>query len=177
MDACAWVVHGARAGRVGTVGRARVLGMPASKADAGWIAKGLLVGSPQQVIDGIMAHREVLGADRFVGQLDPGLPEDLADGSLELCLTEVLPVIETETRAPGIARRRPSHDEDPRPAPHHPLCRRRTSVSPSARVTAGRAAPPPPPGPVPVAPAEGGLAGRSRARSTARTWAAGYVAA
>ncbi|CAM5702445.1 LLM class flavin-dependent oxidoreductase [Streptomyces canarius] len=81
-----------------TVGRG-VFGMPRQVYDP-WIAKGLLVGSPQQVIDGIMAHREVLGADRFVGQLDPGLPEDLADGSLELCLTEVLPVIETETRAP-----------------------------------------------------------------------------
>lgn len=77
---------------------------------------------------------------------------------------------------PGSRRRRASHDEDPRPAPHHLPCGRRTSVSPSARVTAGCAAPPGP-GTVPVASGEGGGAGRSRARSTARTWAAGYVAA
>ncbi|MFF4692542.1 LLM class flavin-dependent oxidoreductase [Streptomyces sp. NPDC001307] len=81
-------------------------GMPRHVYDQ-WIAKGLLVGSPQQVVDGIMAHREVLGADRFVGQFDPGLPEDLADSSLELFLTEVLPVIKAETRAPGTAAAEP----------------------------------------------------------------------
>jgi alkanesulfonate monooxygenase SsuD/methylene tetrahydromethanopterin reductase-like flavin-dependent oxidoreductase (luciferase family) len=74
-------------------------GMPRQVYDQ-WIASGLLVGSPQQVIDGIMTHREVLGADRFVGQFDPGLPENLADRNLELFLTEVLPVIKAETRTP-----------------------------------------------------------------------------
>ncbi|PUB27659.1 alkanesulfonate monooxygenase SsuD/methylene tetrahydromethanopterin reductase-like flavin-dependent oxidoreductase (luciferase family) [Promicromonospora sp. AC04] len=72
-------------------------GMPRHVYDQ-WIANGLLVGSPQQIIDGIMTHRELLGVDRFVGQFDPGMPESLADGSLELYLTEVLPVIKAETR-------------------------------------------------------------------------------
>ncbi|WP_292830906.1 LLM class flavin-dependent oxidoreductase [Microbacterium sp.] len=73
-------------------------GMPRHVYDQ-WVAAGLLVGSPQQIIDGILTHREVLGSDRFVGQFDPGMPEAAADASLELFLTEVLPVIKAETRA------------------------------------------------------------------------------
>jgi alkanesulfonate monooxygenase SsuD/methylene tetrahydromethanopterin reductase-like flavin-dependent oxidoreductase (luciferase family) len=75
-------------------------GMPRQVYDQ-WIANGLLVGSPQQIIDGILAHREVLGIDRFVAQFDPGMPEDAVDASLGLYLTEVLPVIKAETRQAG----------------------------------------------------------------------------
>jgi alkanesulfonate monooxygenase SsuD/methylene tetrahydromethanopterin reductase-like flavin-dependent oxidoreductase (luciferase family) len=58
---------------------------------------GLLVGSPQEIIDGIMRHREVLGIDRYVGQFDVGLPFDMANDSLQLFATEVAPVIRKET--------------------------------------------------------------------------------
>ncbi|GLX48788.1 luciferase [Streptomyces hygroscopicus subsp. hygroscopicus] len=81
-------------------------GMPRHVYDQ-WIAKGLLVGSPQQVVEGIMTHREVLAIDRFVAQFDPGLPTDLADSSLELFLTEVLPAIKAETRTAGTAETEP----------------------------------------------------------------------
>ncbi|MFC5997631.1 LLM class flavin-dependent oxidoreductase [Quadrisphaera sp. GCM10027208] len=77
-------------------------GMPRTVYDQ-WITSGLLVGSPQQVIEGILSHREVLGADRFVGQFDPGMTEALTEQSLELYLTEVLPVIRRETAADAAA--------------------------------------------------------------------------
>jgi alkanesulfonate monooxygenase SsuD/methylene tetrahydromethanopterin reductase-like flavin-dependent oxidoreductase (luciferase family) len=70
-------------------------GMPRGVYDQ-WIASGLLVGSPQQVIDGIMTHRELLGTSRYVGQFDVGMPEAIADESLELFLAEVLPVVHAE---------------------------------------------------------------------------------
>lgn len=73
-------------------------GMPRHVYDQ-WVAAGLLVGSPQQVIDGILAQHEILGSNRFVGQFDPGMPASAADASLELFLTEVLPVVKAETRA------------------------------------------------------------------------------
>ena len=73
-------------------------GMPRHVYDQ-WVGAGLLVGSPQQVIDGILSQHELLGSDRFVGQFDPGMPESAADASLELFLTEVLPVVKAETRA------------------------------------------------------------------------------
>lgn len=77
-------------------------GMPRAVYDQ-WLAAGLLVGSPQQVIDGIMSHHDILGADRFVGQFDPGLTETLTEQSLELYLTEVLPVIKAETTGKTVA--------------------------------------------------------------------------
>ncbi|MDO8383851.1 MAG: LLM class flavin-dependent oxidoreductase [Microbacterium sp.] len=73
-------------------------GMPRRVFDQ-WVQAGLLVGSPQQVIDGILQHRELLGADRFVAQFDVGMPESAADTSLEFYLTEVLPAIKAETSA------------------------------------------------------------------------------
>ncbi len=73
-------------------------GMPRHVYDQ-WVAAGLLVGSPQQIIDGIMAQYQLLGSDRFVGQFDPGMPESAVDASLELFLTDVLPVVKAETRA------------------------------------------------------------------------------
>jgi probable LLM family oxidoreductase len=63
-----------------------------------WIEHGLPVGSPQQVVDEIMKRRELLGIDRFLGQIDVGnLPWTMIDDSLELFMTEVLPVIKKET--------------------------------------------------------------------------------
>jgi Luciferase-like monooxygenase len=43
-------------------------GFPRDMYDS-WIAHGLPVGSPQQVIDAIMHRVELLGIDRFLGQL------------------------------------------------------------------------------------------------------------
>lgn len=71
-------------------------GMPRAVYDQ-WIANGLLVGSPQQVIDGILTQRELLGIDRYVGQYDVGMPESVATESLELFLTEVLPIVRAES--------------------------------------------------------------------------------
>jgi alkanesulfonate monooxygenase SsuD/methylene tetrahydromethanopterin reductase-like flavin-dependent oxidoreductase (luciferase family) len=68
------------------------------------IAEGLLVGSPQQVIDGIMTQREVLGISRWVGQFDMGMPEAVTNESLELFLSEVLPAIRAEDRRGSAGR-------------------------------------------------------------------------
>lgn len=63
-----------------------------------WLAHGLPVGSPQQVIDAIMRRVELLGIDRFVGQIDVGdLPVSMSHESLELYMTEVAPVLRRET--------------------------------------------------------------------------------
>jgi alkanesulfonate monooxygenase SsuD/methylene tetrahydromethanopterin reductase-like flavin-dependent oxidoreductase (luciferase family) len=63
-----------------------------------WIAQGLPVGSPQQVIDAIMRRVELLGIDRFMGQIDVGnLPWSMTQDSLELYMTEVAPVVKRET--------------------------------------------------------------------------------
>jgi probable LLM family oxidoreductase len=65
-----------------------------------WIAHGLPVGSPQQVVDEILKRVELLGIDRFLGQIDVGnLPWAMINDSLELFMTEVLPVIRKETAA------------------------------------------------------------------------------
>ena len=46
-------------------------------------------------------RREVLGADRFVGQIDlGGLPSPMVRRSIELLATEVAPVVRRETRTP-----------------------------------------------------------------------------
>jgi alkanesulfonate monooxygenase SsuD/methylene tetrahydromethanopterin reductase-like flavin-dependent oxidoreductase (luciferase family) len=68
-----------------------------------WIQRGLPVGSPQQVIDQIMQRVELLGIDRFLGQIDVGnLPWTMINDSLDLFMTDVLPVIKKET-APSAA--------------------------------------------------------------------------
>ncbi|MDO8382019.1 MAG: LLM class flavin-dependent oxidoreductase [Microbacterium sp.] len=65
-----------------------------------WIAHGLPVGSPQQVIDAIMRRVHLLGIDRFIGQIDAGNPPwRMTLESLELYMTEVAPVIRRETAA------------------------------------------------------------------------------
>jgi alkanesulfonate monooxygenase SsuD/methylene tetrahydromethanopterin reductase-like flavin-dependent oxidoreductase (luciferase family) len=72
-------------------------GMPRSMYDQ-WLRDGLLVGSPQEVIDRIMRHHEVLGASRYVGQFDVGsMPSAMVSESLELFANEVAPVIRKET--------------------------------------------------------------------------------
>jgi alkanesulfonate monooxygenase SsuD/methylene tetrahydromethanopterin reductase-like flavin-dependent oxidoreductase (luciferase family) len=72
-------------------------GFPRDAYDS-WIAHGLPVGSPQQVIDAIMRRVELLGIDRFIGQIDVGnLPWEMTLGSLELYMTEVAPVVKRET--------------------------------------------------------------------------------
>jgi probable LLM family oxidoreductase len=69
-----------------------------------WIRRGLPVGSPQQVVDEIMKRVDLLGIDRFLGQIDVGnLPWDMINESLELFMTEVLPVIKKETATSGVA--------------------------------------------------------------------------
>lgn len=60
----------------------------------------LMVGSPQQIIDGILHHHELLGTDRFMAQIEVGgMPEGMVNESLELYATEVAPVIRRETAA------------------------------------------------------------------------------
>lgn len=72
-------------------------GFPRDAYDA-WIQQGLPVGSPQQVIDAIMRRVELLGIDRFMGQIDVGnLPWSMTLDSLELYMTEVAPVVRRET--------------------------------------------------------------------------------
>jgi probable LLM family oxidoreductase len=74
-------------------------GFPRDAYDS-WIEHGLPVGSPQQVIDAIMRRVELLGIDRFLGQIDVGnLPWSMTRDSLELYMTEVAPVIRRETGA------------------------------------------------------------------------------
>jgi len=76
-------------------------GFPRDAYDA-WIGQGLPVGSPQQVIDAIMRRVELLGIDRFMGQIDVGnLPWSMTRESLELYMTEVAPVLKRETTAAG----------------------------------------------------------------------------
>jgi alkanesulfonate monooxygenase SsuD/methylene tetrahydromethanopterin reductase-like flavin-dependent oxidoreductase (luciferase family) len=72
-------------------------GMPRAVYDA-WLSDGLLVGSVQEVIDGIMRHHQLLGVSRYVGQFDAGaMPVAMTNESLELFVTEVAPVIRKET--------------------------------------------------------------------------------
>jgi len=72
-------------------------GFPRDAYDS-WIAHGLPVGSPQQVIDAIMRRVDLLGIDRFIGQIDVGNPPwKMTLDSLELYMTEVAPVIRRET--------------------------------------------------------------------------------
>jgi len=77
-------------------------GFPRSLFDD-WADGGLMVGSPQEIIDKILAHREVLGIERYIGQIDVGaLPFAMSAESLELYATEVAPVVRRETAsAPG----------------------------------------------------------------------------
>ncbi|GGF30511.1 LLM class flavin-dependent oxidoreductase [Subtercola lobariae] len=77
-------------------------GFPRQAYDS-WIAKGLPVGSPQQVIDAIMHRVELLDVDRFTAQIDVGnLPWQMTLGSLDLYMTEVAPVVKREAALLGL---------------------------------------------------------------------------
>jgi alkanesulfonate monooxygenase SsuD/methylene tetrahydromethanopterin reductase-like flavin-dependent oxidoreductase (luciferase family) len=79
-----------------TLNPAMANGLPRSRYDQ-LLRDGLLVGSPQEVIDGIMRNYEVLGTDRYVAQFDVGLPFEKANESLALFASDVAPVIRRET--------------------------------------------------------------------------------
>lgn len=54
----------------------------------------IFVGSPQQIIDKLLHHREMFGLDRFLAQLDlGGLPYAKVARAIELLATEVLPAV------------------------------------------------------------------------------------
>ncbi|MFG3518546.1 hypothetical protein [Streptomyces bobili] len=58
----------------------------------------LMTGSPQEVIDKLLTERELLGIDRFMGQIDfGGMPPTMVNASIELLATEVAPTIRKET--------------------------------------------------------------------------------
>ncbi|MFC8094327.1 LLM class flavin-dependent oxidoreductase [Streptomyces sp. NPDC057301] len=60
----------------------------------------LMTGSPQEVIDKILTERELLGIDRFMGQIDfGGMPTSMVNDSIELLATEVAPAIRKDTEA------------------------------------------------------------------------------
>jgi alkanesulfonate monooxygenase SsuD/methylene tetrahydromethanopterin reductase-like flavin-dependent oxidoreductase (luciferase family) len=62
----------------------------------------LMVGSPQEIIDKILDEREVLGIDRYLGQIDfGGMPARMVHDSIELLATEIAPVIRRELAPPA----------------------------------------------------------------------------
>ena len=71
----------------------------------GWAAPNgaLVVGSPQEVVEKILWEHELLGHDRFLGQIGlGGLPHATTARSVELLATEVLPVVRRElSRSPS----------------------------------------------------------------------------
>lgn len=74
------------------------IGMPRATYDE-WARSGLLVSSPQEVIDQIMLRHEVLGISRYVDQFDVGpMPVAMANESLERFATEVASVLRKETQ-------------------------------------------------------------------------------
>ncbi|AWS43591.1 LLM class flavin-dependent oxidoreductase [Streptosporangium sp. 'caverna'] len=80
-------------------GRGWLVGPTELEAAAGPFG-ALMTGSPQQIIDKLLTERELLGADRFIGQIDlGGLPPHLVERSIELLATEIAPVIRKETAA------------------------------------------------------------------------------
>jgi probable LLM family oxidoreductase len=89
---------------------------PVSRAqfDAGCAPGGhLLVGTPQEVAEKILAHHELFGHDRFLGHISVGvLPHEKALQATELFATEVAPLVR-EQLAHGVredrATERDSH--------------------------------------------------------------------
>jgi alkanesulfonate monooxygenase SsuD/methylene tetrahydromethanopterin reductase-like flavin-dependent oxidoreductase (luciferase family) len=64
-------------------------------------AGALVAGSPQQVVDKLLAQHEAMGTTRFLGQLDIGAqPFDVIVKSLELFATKVAPVVRRHTTSP-----------------------------------------------------------------------------
>ncbi|MDT0321938.1 LLM class flavin-dependent oxidoreductase [Streptomyces millisiae] len=61
----------------------------------------LMAGSPQEIVDKLLTERELLGIDRFMGQVDfGGMPAPMVHGSIELLATEVAPAIREELGPP-----------------------------------------------------------------------------
>jgi hypothetical protein len=80
---------------------------PGDFAQIARLAGALMIGSPQEIIDKIMAEHALLGTDRFLGQADlGGLPPSLVRQSIELFAAEIAPVIrkETSSGSPGAHR-------------------------------------------------------------------------
>jgi alkanesulfonate monooxygenase SsuD/methylene tetrahydromethanopterin reductase-like flavin-dependent oxidoreductase (luciferase family) len=78
-------------------GRGWLLGPDQFQVTAGPFG-ALMTGSPRQVVDKILTERELLGIDRFIGQVDfGGMPAHMVNDSIELLATEVAPVIRSET--------------------------------------------------------------------------------
>jgi alkanesulfonate monooxygenase SsuD/methylene tetrahydromethanopterin reductase-like flavin-dependent oxidoreductase (luciferase family) len=62
------------------------------------VERRMMVGSPQEIIDRILDHHQLLGIDRFLAQIEVGgMPEGMVNESLELYATEVAPVVRRET--------------------------------------------------------------------------------
>jgi alkanesulfonate monooxygenase SsuD/methylene tetrahydromethanopterin reductase-like flavin-dependent oxidoreductase (luciferase family) len=60
--------------------------------------QALMIGSSEELIDKIMLAHDVLGIDRFFGQVDwGGLPRDLVEESITRLATEIAPAIRTAT--------------------------------------------------------------------------------
>jgi alkanesulfonate monooxygenase SsuD/methylene tetrahydromethanopterin reductase-like flavin-dependent oxidoreductase (luciferase family) len=60
--------------------------------------QALMIGSSEELIDKIMLAHDVLGIDRFFGQVDwGGLPRDLVEESISRLATEIAPAIRTAT--------------------------------------------------------------------------------
>lgn len=75
-------------------------GFPRDLFDSWVDGGGLVVGSPQQVVEKILTQRELFGADRFIGQFDVGdLPATMTTASIEMFATEVAPAIRRLTAA------------------------------------------------------------------------------
>jgi probable LLM family oxidoreductase len=65
---------------------------------------GLMVGSPQQVIDKLLYQHELFGHQRFLGQIDiGGLPFAKVARAIELLATQVAPVVRRATAHPTAA--------------------------------------------------------------------------
>ncbi|VXC06908.1 LLM class flavin-dependent oxidoreductase [Arthrobacter sp. 8AJ] len=65
---------------------------------------GLLVGSPQQVVEKILAIHEALGTSRYMAQIGlGGLPFAETARSIELLATEIMPAVNREIGAPAPA--------------------------------------------------------------------------
>jgi alkanesulfonate monooxygenase SsuD/methylene tetrahydromethanopterin reductase-like flavin-dependent oxidoreductase (luciferase family) len=78
-------------------GRGWLVGPDQFQAVAGPFG-ALMAGGAQEVVDKILTERELLGIDRFIGQIDfGGMPSHMVNNSIELFATEVAPAIREET--------------------------------------------------------------------------------
>lgn len=93
-------------------GRGWLVGPNEFEAAAGPFG-ALLAGSPQEVIDKILTERELLGTERFMGQIDlGGMPPHMVHDSIELLATEVAPTVRSTTNTPANSVRHPDSRTD-----------------------------------------------------------------